>query len=123
MPDRATVPSLLRVLGSSSTRPFFSGSDGDEEDGLVLKAGVVDVEGPAPLLRGDAKPLVVPELGEPFPDLLPLGDVLQVGEGDLVLGLHPGLGLGAVVVLQPAVGIGHLGAEKSSTTSPFRVAG
>src|SRR3712207_8299459 len=49
---------------------------------------------------GGAVPLVVPHLGQPPLDRLALGDLPEVGVGDLVLRLDPGLGLGRVVVLQ-----------------------
>ena len=51
------------------------------------------------------------------------GICVEVGEGDLVLGLDPGLGLGGVVVLEPAVGVGDRDAVEVSTTSSVRVGG
>jgi hypothetical protein len=83
---------------------------GHLEHRLVLQAGVVGEEPfPAELLRR-AGALEVPQTGEAVADLRPLRDGLQERLRDLVLGRHPRLGVGGIVVLQPAVGIGNRGA-------------
>ena len=81
-----------------------------KEQSLALEAGVVGVGVVLPPLAGGSELLKVPKLGEVGFDGLPLRDGAQVGLGHLVLRLHPGGGLGRAVVLQPAVGIRHLGA-------------
>jgi len=64
---------------------------GGVEDGLVLQAVVAGEEVAVGALEGDAVALVVPELGQAGLDLGPLGDGVEVGEGDLVLGLDQAL--------------------------------
>ena len=86
---------------------------GHVEHGLVLQAVVLEEEVAAAFLHVGRVLGEVPELGQAAADRLALGDGGQVGLGELVLGLDPlgHLGRVADVVLQPAVGIGHLGAE------------
>ena len=78
---------------------------------LVLQA-VVLVEVPlAVTLPWRRDLLVVGQFCQPLQQLPSEGNLLQVGVGHLVLCLHPCCCLSACVVLQPAVGIGHLRAE------------
>src|SRR5262249_6938191 len=76
------------------------------DDALVLEAVVLGEEVAPPLERRQAVLLVVPELGEPPADARAGGDAVEVGEGQPVLGRHPGAGLRRVEVLEPAVGAG-----------------
>jgi hypothetical protein len=68
-----------------------------------LQAVVAGEEIPAALAEGQAVALEVPELREPLPEGRPFRDAFEEAEGDAVLGLDPGLGLGRVIVFQPAV--------------------
>ena len=78
---------------------------------LVLQA-VVLVEIPfAMFLERYARLLVVGHLAQPLKQFLALRDAVQKGIGHGILCLHPLGGLGTRVVLEPAVGVGHLGAE------------
>ena len=54
---------------------------------------------------------IVPELGQPVADLVAERDLRQIVLRDFVFGRHPGGRLGRVVVLQPAVRIGHFRSE------------
>src|SRR5262249_30873945 len=76
----------------------------------VLQALVVVVEVALAAAEGHAEALVVPELGELVLEGGARRQLLEVAEGDLILGLDPGAGLGRVEVLHPAVRIGDLGA-------------
>ena len=80
-------------------------------DALVLQAVVfADVVAVANLPRC-ADFLVVEDLLVPVSDRVAERDGVEVAAGDGVLGLNPCAGLFAAVVLQPAVGVGDLGAE------------
>ena len=82
------------------------------QDALVLQPVVLGEEVPAADLVGRREPLVVPQLGHPPLDGLPLGQAVQVAEGDLVLGRHP-VGhrrLLPHVPFEPAVRVGDGGA-------------
>ena len=52
-----------------------------------------------------APALVVPKLGQPAQDALAAWNFAQVLRGERVLRPHPGLGLGRIRVLQPAIRI------------------
>ena len=83
----------------------------DVPDALVLQAVVLaDVVAVANLPRR-ADLLVVEDLLVAVADGVAEGDGVEVAAGDGVLGLDPRAGLLAAVVLQPAVGVGDLGAE------------
>ncbi len=75
---------------------------------LVLQAVVLGEEVALALAERGAVLGVVPQGGQAVLDLVADGDALEVLEGDGVLGFDPGLGLVAVHVFEPAVGIGHL---------------
>ncbi len=79
---------------------------------LVLQAAVLGAEKevahfPRRTLLRKVQDVLIP-LGYRVPE----GDVRQIGLRHRVLALHPVGRLGAGVVLQPAVGVGHLRAEK-----------
>ena len=59
--------------------------------------------------RGET--FIVHDLFEVIADLVPERDLFNVVGGEGLLGLHPLAGLGGRIILQPAVGVGHLGAE------------
>ena len=80
------------------------------EDALVLQAVVAGEEVAPPVLRRHAVALVVPELGQPLADRLPLGQAGEKRRGHRVLRRHPVARLLRIEVLQPAVGIGNLDA-------------
>src|SRR5262249_51987640 len=84
----------------------------DVQDRRVLEAVVLLVEvASTRLVRGGVL-FVIRQFGEAPGDGLALGDGLQVGFGDLVLGVNPRLDLVGLadVVFEPAVGVGDLGA-------------
>ena len=60
------------------------------------------------MTAGHAEALVVPELRQARANGGALRDLLEIGERDLVLSLDPRRGLGAVGILEPAIGIGDL---------------
>ncbi|MNP41412.1 hypothetical protein D3C76_1351150 [compost metagenome] len=74
---------------------------------LVLQAVVLEEVVVAPLAK--RRPLlgVVPGRGQPLLDGGAIRDLRKVILSYPVLGPDPGLGLGAAVILQPAIGIGH----------------
>ncbi|MNQ71423.1 hypothetical protein D3C85_860900 [compost metagenome] len=74
---------------------------------LVLQAVVLEEVVVAPLAK--RRPLlgVVPGGGQLLLDDGAIRDLCQVVLGHGVLGLDPGLGLGAAIILQPAIGVGH----------------
>ncbi len=81
------------------------------EHTLVLQSVVlVEVEFVL-YLEGSRHLLVVGEFGDALLHILAEGDLGQIVLSHLVLGIDPGLGLGAAVILEPAVRVGHLGAE------------
>ena len=81
-------------------------------DGLRLQTAVLREDVPGSLARRRAEALVIPQFRQARLDRCPLGDLRQVVEGDRVLGVNPGAGLGRVGVLEPPVGIGHLDTEE-----------
>ena len=82
------------------------------EDVLVLEAVVLVEVVPAALLERGAVLFVVPQVGQPRLDRLPLGEGLEVAERHLVLGVDPGLHVGVLphVVFQPPIRVGDDGA-------------
>ena len=81
------------------------------EHRLVLQTVVIEIVVPIAVTRGSTLLRVVPELSQALADLIAIGNLREVIEGHIVLCLDPLSGFGGVVVLQPAVGIGYLGAE------------
>jgi hypothetical protein len=81
------------------------------EHGLVLQAVVLAKHQVFAYPLRHAVALVIPHGGEPRPDLIPKRNLVQVTEGELVLGRDPGLGLGRVEGFEPAVGVGYGHAE------------
>ena len=84
---------------------------GRVQHGLLLQTVVAGPEVAPAFLEGHAEALVIDQGAENAPRRVTLGHGGQRPVGDGVLRLHPSLGLGAVVVFQPAVGVGHLAAE------------
>mmetsp|Transcript_6598 Transcript_6598/g.27333 ORF Transcript_6598/g.27333 Transcript_6598/m.27333 type:complete len:718 (+) Transcript_6598:973-3126(+) len=82
---------------------------GRVEHALGLQAAVVGPEIALALAEGDAELLEVIELGVELAHRQALRHGGEEFVGDLVLLHDPGLGVGAVVVFQPAVGVGHRG--------------
>jgi len=80
------------------------------QHGLILEAGVLEEEVAAALLEGSSVFRVVPQLRQAAANALSLGNLLQVGERDSVLRLHPGPGFRRVHILEPAIGVRNLGA-------------
>ena len=74
---------------------------------LVLQAVVLEEVVVAPLAK--RRPLlgVVPGSGQLLLDSGAIRDLCQITLGHCILGLDPGFGLGAAVILQPAIGVGH----------------
>ena len=83
------------------------------EDALVLQSVVLEEIELILYLKGSAHLLVVGEFGDALLHILAERDFVQVVLGHLVLGVDPCLGLGAAVILEPAVGVRHLGAKVS----------
>ena len=81
------------------------------EHRLVLQTVVIEIVVPIAVTRGSTLLRVVPELSQALADLIAIGNLREVIEGHIVLCLDPLGCFGGVVVLQPAVGIGYLGAE------------
>ena len=83
------------------------------EHALVLQTVVLEKIEFVLYLEGSTHLLVVGEFSDALFHILAEGNLCQVVLRHLVLGIDPGLGLGAAVILEPAVGVGHLGAEVS----------
>ncbi len=81
------------------------------EDRLILQAVVLREDVVVAFLRGQSVSLVVPQLAETRAQPLARGNRGQIREGERVLRFHPCPGLRAVVVLEPAIGIGNRAAE------------
>ena len=81
------------------------------EHRLILQAVVIIVVPPVAVL--DRRPLlgIVPQFGQPLADRTAEGDLREVVLRHGILGRHPGSRRLRIVILEPAVGIGHLGAE------------
>ena len=106
--DRTVVRQLVRVeeyLGRT-VEAFLA-----VEHALVLQPVVLEKEKVVAVLARHAVFRIVPELGQPVADLVAERDLRQVVLRDFVFGRHPGGRLGRVVVLQPAVRIGHFRSE------------
>ena len=106
--DRTVVRQLVRVeeyLGRT-VEAFLA-----IEHALVLQSVVLEKEKVVAVLARHSVFRVVPELGQPVADLVAERDLRQVVLRDFVFGRHPGGRLGRVVVLQPAVRIGHFRSE------------
>ena len=84
---------------------------GDVDHALVLQPVVVAVEVALAPLAGRAPALVVPDRQQPLLDRFAARERGQEWLGDGVLRRHPGRGLLAVEVLQPAVRVGDLDPE------------
>ncbi len=82
------------------------------QDGLVLKAVVLQVVIPASLFHEGGILGEIPQLGQPAANGRPFGNRFQVAGGELVLRRHPGRHLRRVthVGFEPAIRIGHLDA-------------
>ena len=92
-------------------------------DALVLQT-VVLVEIPlATALARSRDLLVVSQLRQTLQQFAPEGDLLQIGVGHLVLCLHPCSRLGAGVVLEPTIGVGHFHTEILVDGTVFRSLG
>src|SRR5690606_24253132 len=78
---------------------------------LVLEVVVPVVVGILAFFERGTHLFVVPKLFQTVFVVLPKGVLVQVAEGDPVLFLYPGLGLGTAVILEPTVGVGHFGAK------------
>ena len=119
---------VLVVIGGAGQagrdRPVLAEGVGVEEDPVLAVEAVADVPDALVLqavvladvvavanLPGRADLLVVEDLLVAVADGLAEGDGVQVAAGHGVLGFDPGAGLLAAVVLEPAVGVGDLGAE------------
>ena len=83
---------------------------GHPVDRLLLPAVVGLPEPAAALQPGHGAGGQLGELGESLGEAVPAGQLPQVVLGEIGLGPHPGGHLGGVLVLQPAVRIGDLGA-------------
>ena len=101
---------FAQKIGNDQNPGFGLGRILDIKDRLILQSVVLVEEDLAVLLEVFAVTGVVPDFGQSVLELPTGGDALQEGEGHLVLGLDPGVGLLGVHVLQPAVRIGHHGA-------------
>ena len=99
------VPSGLSWFGSSRGRPRSGRGVGDVEDGQVLQAVVAGDKPTAATLQRNARARVVPQLRQPVVDLGPGGDGVEVRLGASILGRDPLDRLGAVGVLEPAIGV------------------
>jgi hypothetical protein len=87
----------------------------DVHDRLIEQARVALDEVPVVRLErhvAAVEPFEVPEIGESLLDRLACRDRLEEWEAERVLGLDPRPGLLGVELLEPAVGIGHRGAEE-----------
>ena len=80
---------------------------------MVLEAVVAGVEIAAALLLGDTEALIVVQFGDPRLEDVAARQRLQIGIGDDILRRHPvaHLVVLAHVILEPAIGVGHLDAE------------
>src|SRR2546427_11664912 len=76
----------------------------------TLFRSVLEEEVAARLFERRPVARVVPQRGEPAADPVTLADLREVRVGDAVLRLDPGARLRRLHVLEPAVGIRHLGA-------------
>ena len=81
------------------------------EHALVAQAVVLEKEVVSAHFARNVVLGVVPQLGETAPDFVPVRNLCEVVLRHLVLGTHPRRGFGSVVILHPAVGILHPGAE------------
>ena len=78
---------------------------------MILQAGVFGDKIAMRTLGDQRLRGVIPEVFQPGRDFRPRRDFIEVGAGQRVLRVGPFLDLGAVGILQPAVGIGHRRAE------------
>ena len=90
------------------------------EDGLVLESVVPEVERHVAAFEGRAEFLVIPKLGEARFNGVAVFQGFQIGEGDGVLRLDPGLGGVRVRVFQAAPRIGDLSAVEIIDHVGFR---
>jgi hypothetical protein len=81
------------------------------EDILVLEAVVLGEEIKAAPLHGNPESLIVPEPGEPGPDLSVAGKPPQEGNRQFVLGGDPSRYLRSLHLLHPPIRIGDPGPE------------
>ena len=81
------------------------------EHRLILQTVVIEIVVPIAVARGRTLLRVVPELSQTLADLIAVGNLREIVERYLVLSLYPLGGFGGIVVLQPAIGIGHLSSE------------
>ena len=80
------------------------------EHALVLQPVVFCIKVAPGFLERHAISFVIPKLGQPRFDPFALRNAFEVRERDLVLRFDPGLGFRRVIILQPAIRIGHFGA-------------
>ena len=78
---------------------------------MLLQALVAPVEDFSRHSHWNLGSRIIPQLGQPVANGVPLRQLAQVGERDCVLGLDPALGCGTVQVLHPAIWIGDGTAE------------
>ena len=81
------------------------------EDTLVPGAVVVFIEILASLLVGHAEALVLPQLAEALVEFVPTRQFFQARQRVVIFRLDPRLDLPGIQVFQPAIGVGHPGAE------------
>src|SRR6266571_3290708 len=88
---------------------------------LVLQAVVLREEEPLAAARRSSVPGIVVKLRQALLDLLAKGNLLEVGERDLVFLFNPMRDLGRIVILEPTIRIGD-GHPKVgiSVVCPFR---
>ncbi len=98
-------------VGVEEDAAIAVGRIGAVEHRLVLKSVVVKPVPGVAVFGGDALLGVVPQFGKPLADGLAERNLRQVVVRHGVLGLDPGCRGFRGVVLQPAVGVGHGGAE------------
>ncbi len=82
----------------------------DVEDVLVLQAIVFEKEVGVAAAEGRRIFGIVEKFFEAMLDLSAVGNLIEIGKRNFILGFDPGEGFGGVVVLEPAVGICDLGA-------------
>ena len=73
---------------------------------LVLQALVLREEKPLAAARRSSVPGIVVKLRQALLDLLAIGNLLEVGERDLILLFNPMRDLGRIVILEPPIRIG-----------------
>ena len=102
---------LRQRIGIEEDLAGLSGLLRAAEHRLVLQSVVIIVVIPVAVFRRSPLLGVVPQLGQPLADGIAEGDLREIILGYGIFGSDPGGRRLRVVVLEPAVGIRHLGAE------------